>query len=364
VSGVDPLPVAPALAALGWDDAFAAIFAGLAPASAAVPARVLAEHRGGYRVATATGELTAELSGRIRFATAARSELPVVGDWVALAGASVVAVVPRRTSFTRRDPDPRIGDQVLCANVDVAFLVTSLNRDFNLRRLERYLAMAWSSGAQPVVVLSKADLAADMDERRADVHRVAVGLPILSVSSVAGTGLDEVRALLEPGRTAVVLGSSGVGKSTLINALAGGSVATVGAIREDDDRGRHTTTSRQLITLPDGWLVIDTPGLRAIELSDEGADLGRTFADVEAIAVECRFSDCRHETEPGCAIRAALADGRLDRGRFESHRKLERELAAVARATDPAARAAHRSKWRAIHKSVNEHMNRKYGADR
>jgi ribosome biogenesis GTPase len=364
MTALDSVPVAPALAALGWDDAFATLFAGLGLGDGVQPARVVSEHRGGYRVATISGELTAELSGRIRFATAVRSDLPAVGDWVALSGASVQAVVPRRTTFSRRDPDPRIGDQVLAANVDVAFLVTSMNNDFNLRRLERYLSMAWSSGAQPVVVLSKADLAIDVDDRLEQVRRVAVGVPVITVSALRGLGLEALRGLLASGRTAVFLGSSGVGKSTLINALAGEVVAAVGDVREDDDRGRHTTTGRQLLTLPDGWLVIDTPGLRSIELSDEGADLGRTFADVEAVAATCRFSDCAHESEPGCAIRAALADGRLDRERFDSYRKLERELAAVARAVNPAARAAHRSKWRAIHRAVNEHMDRKYGADR
>jgi ribosome biogenesis GTPase / thiamine phosphate phosphatase len=356
--------VVSALAELGWDDAFEVAFAALALNPEAKPGRVVSEHRGGYRVATGAGEVTAELSGRIRFNTARRSDLPAVGDWVALAGSAVQAVVPRRTMFTRRDPDPRIGDQVLAANVDVAFLVTSVNRDFNLRRLERYLAMAWSSGAQPVVILSKTDLVFDLDDRLEEVRGVAIGVPIVSVSVPLGLGIEEVRGLLLAGRTAVFLGSSGVGKSTLINALAGVAMQAIGDVREDDDRGRHTTTGRQLLTLPDGWLVIDTPGLRSIELSDDGADLGRTFADIESIAADCRFSDCAHEGEPGCAVQAALADGRLDRGRFESHRKLERELAHVARATDPAARAAHRSKWRAIPRSVNEHMQRKYGADR
>jgi ribosome biogenesis GTPase len=186
----------------------------------------------------------------------------------------------------------------------------------------------------------------------------------MAVSVPLALGLDDLRAFLLPGRTAVFFGSSGVGKSTLINALAGDPIQTVGAVRDDDARGRHTTTGRQLLTLPGGWLVIDTPGLREIGLSDQAADLGRTFTDVDELATECRFSDCSHEGEPGCAVRAALAAGTLDRARLDSHRKLERELARASRATDHAARAAHRAKWRAISKSVNEHMQRKYGADR
>jgi ribosome biogenesis GTPase / thiamine phosphate phosphatase len=358
-------PDQPALVALGWDEAFALSFASLGLAGDVEPGRVVSEHRGGYRVATGWGEVTAELSGRLRFKAVVRSELPAVGDWVALAGAAVQAVLPRRTVFTRRDPDPRVGDQVLAANVDVAFLVTSLNREFSLRRLERYLAMAWSSGAQPVVILSKADLVSDLEDRFDLVRGIAAGVPIVAVSVPLELGVDEVRTLLSAGRTAVFLGSSGVGKSTLINALAGRAMQAIGDVREDDDRGRHTTSGRQLLTLPDGWLVIDTPGLRSIELSDDAAeDLGQTFADVQELASLCRFSDCRHQGEPACAVRAAIADGRLPIGRLESHRKLQREMARVTRATDPAARAAHRSKWRAIHRAVNDHMHRKYGADR
>jgi ribosome biogenesis GTPase len=349
----------------GWDPVFARAFA-LVEEPGREPGRIVAEHRGSYRVVTVDGERSAQLAGRLRYDANGRPDLPVVGDWVVVDGPAIVAILDRRTVFTRRDPDPRIGEQLLCANVDVAFLVTSANRDLNLRRLERYLAMAWSSGASPVVLLSKADIAPDLDAAVESVERIAGDVPVAAVSAVSGVGLDDVRAFLSAGRTSVFLGSSGVGKSTLLNALAGREIALTGEIRADDARGRHTTTTRQLVTLPDGWLVIDTPGLRELGLADVdgGAGLERTFADVETIAAECRFSDCRHEREPGCAVRAALADGRLDHARLESHRKLERELARAARTVNPAARAEHRAKWRAIHRAVNEHMERKYGADR
>jgi ribosome biogenesis GTPase len=368
VSDVDTtLTGSPELAALGWDHLFERAFA-LIDEPGRQAGRIVAEHRGAYRVATSAGEVSAQLAGRLRYDANGRPDLPVVGDWVVLDGPAIVAILDRRTVFARRDPDPRIGEQLLAANVDVAFLMTSVNRDFNLRRLERYLAMTWSSGASPVIVLTKTDLADDLDSRLAAVASVAGGVPVVAVSAVNGVGLDDVRRFLAPGRTAVFLGSSGVGKSTLLNALAGREVAATAEVRLDDARGRHTTTTRQLLRLPAGWLVIDTPGLREVGLTadDAGAadGLERTFADVEALAADCRFSDCRHEGEPGCAVSAALADGRLDRARLESHRKLEREVARTTRMVDPAARAAHRAKWRAIHRSVNDHMNRKYGADR
>jgi ribosome biogenesis GTPase len=347
----------------GWDDRFEQAFAEYGR-EGFLPGRVVGEHRGGYRVATAGAVLSAETSGRLRYAALGRADYPVVGDWVAIAGPAIQAVLDRRSVFRRQDPGG--GEQLLAANVDVAFLVTSLNRDFNLRRLERYLAMAWTSGAQPVVILSKADLSGDLDGPIADVERVAVGVPTIAVSAAAGTGLDQVRAHLVPGRTAVFLGSSGVGKSTLINALAGRSIQAVREIRADDDRGRHATTGRQLIALPAGWLVIDTPGLRSIGLTDAGAEdgLDRTFADIEGLAAGCRFSDCRHVGEPGCAVQAAIRDGSLGRDRLASHRKLEREAARSSLGTDRGARAANRAKWRAIHRAVDAHMDRKYGADR
>ena len=282
----------------------------------------------------------------------------------------MAAILPRRSVFKRMATDAsrrgnRIDDeQIMASNVDVALLVAGLDNDFNLRRIERYLAVAWSSGVTPVVVLNKSDLADDVDGRLVAVDAIAPGVATVAVSARTGAGLDELRALLQPGVTAAILGSSGVGKSTLVNALLGEDRQATGEVRESDSRGRHTTTHRELFELPGGALLVDTPGIRSLEVlgADEGVDA--TFDDVVDIAATCRFSDCRHEGEPGCAVQAALADGRLTEERLASHRKLEREIARAAREADPRARAEHRRTWKIIHKSVDEHMNRKYGAER
>jgi ribosome biogenesis GTPase len=351
------------LEALGWDEGFAAALAASAGRGQQA-GRVLGEYRGGFRVATAEGEVAAEVSGKMRYDALDRSDMPVVGDWVALSGRAIQAVLARRSVFRRLDPGG--GEQLLAANVDLAFLVMSLNRDFNLRRLERYLTVVWSSGARPVVILSKADLVTDLERRVAEVRLVAAGAPVLAVSVPLSQGLDDVRSHLAPARTAVFLGSSGVGKSTLIYTLAGRARQAVAEIRGDDDRGRHTTTGRELITLPGGWLVIDTPGLRGIGLTDADIDAGldRVFADIDELAATCRFGDCSHENEPGCAVRAAVDEGRLDPDRLASHRKLQREAERASIATVRGARAANRSKWRAIVRSANQQSDRRQETDR
>jgi ribosome biogenesis GTPase len=346
----------------GWSPALQRDFKPFA-AQGLVPARVIVQQRGLWRLAGDFGEAEARLSGRFAYA-AAEGGYPVTGDWVAAeatGGAALIqAVLPRRTAFERREAGPKGGLQVLAANVDHALIAASLNADLNLRRLERYLAMAYESGAQPLVVLTKADLCADVAEAMAQVEGVAVGAPVLAVSAATGEGLAALEALLSPGETAVLLGSSGVGKSTLVNALAGAELMATNAIREDDAHGRHTTTHRELIRLPSGALILDTPGMRELGLWDAGDGLGRVFGDVtaevEALAEACRFRDCRHEREPGCEVQAALADGRLDEGRWRSFQKLSRELAHEARKQDPAAREAERKRWIAIHKSARQHM--------
>jgi len=323
----------------------------------------------------------ATVSGRFRFDALASSDFPAVGDWVALepatvgAGAddpaTIVAVLPRRSAFVRSAADANrrtaghlVDEQVIASNVDVAFLVAGLDGDFNLRRLERYLAVAWSSGVAPVIVLNKADIARDLEGRLVAVGAIAHGVPIVVLSALTGDHLADLGAHLVPGHTSVVLGSSGVGKSTLVNALLGEQRQATADVRADDSRGRHTTTHRELFALPGGALLIDTPGIRSLEVAgaDEGVDTA--FDDIAELAAGCRFTDCRHESEPDCAIRRALDAGTLGSARIESYRKLERELAHVERKGDPRAQAAERRRWRTIHKAVGRHMQDKYGEDR
>jgi len=270
--------------------------------------------------------------------------------------ATIHAVLPRTTAFVRKAAFTVADEQVLAANVDIAFLVASMNADLNARRLERYLATAWQSGAQPVVVLTKADLADDPEADIAEAESVAFGAPVLAVSAVTGEGMDALAEHLRPRETAVLVGSSGVGKSTLVNALAGEALMATAAIREDDAHGRHTTTHRELIRLPSGALILDTPGMRELALWDAGDGLSATFEDVEALIADCRFNDCGHTNEPGCAVRAALESGALDAGRWKGFQKLQRELAHQVRKEDPVAREAHRQHWIKIHKAGRARM--------
>lgn len=330
------------LTAYGWSDRLQNAFAPHA-AQGLVAARIIVQQRGGYRLITDTGEIDARASGALMKATAEAGR-PAAGDWVAVeprpgeTTALVRHVLPRSTAFVRKASGPRGGAQVVAANVDVAFLVTSLNADLNLRRLERYLATTYESGAQPVIVLTKADLAPDADERAAGVQAIAFGAPVLVVSARTGQGMDAFADHLAAGRTAVLLGTSGAGKSTLVNALAGQARMAVGLIREDDARGRHTTTHRELVLLPSGGLILDTPGMRELGLWDAEAGLSTAFEDVEALARQCRFTDCGHTTEPGCAIRAALEAGDLPEIRLQAYEKLQAELAGRRRVNPPRVR--------------------------
>jgi ribosome biogenesis GTPase / thiamine phosphate phosphatase len=354
------------LIAWGWTTRVAAAMAqhverGLAPA------RVLVEHRASYVVMSSAGERHAAVSGRFQHEATTAEDFPAVGDWVALEAVDeqrgvIHAIGPRHSRFARPARGDIPGAQVVAANVDVVLLVTALDHDYNLRRLERYLALAWSSGAEPVVVLNKADLCADVGERIADVQAVAQGVPVRAISATTGTALESVTPLIETGRTVALLGSSGVGKSTIVNALLGWQRQRLQPVRADDQRGRHTTTVRELLPTPSGALLIDSPGMRAVGMWEAEKGLQSAFADVDAFAAQCRFSDCSHGAEPGCAVQAAIANGSLPAQRLRSRQKLERELAATEKRRSPD-RAELRRAGRRMSKFVRHRMRAKYGDD-
>ena len=293
-----------------------------------IPARITAQHRDRYEIVCEHGTAYARLKTKEYYA--GEEQFPTTGDFVMIdyianGDSRIIATLPRRTFFSRREPGPIPRDQAVAANFDYVFIMQSLNLDFNPKRLERYLTLAWQSGAVPVILLTKADLVEDYWDYLTETERVAAGVNIHVVSARTGYGLNRLNAYLQPGKTVVFLGSSGVGKSSLVNALAGENIMTVSGIREDDSKGRHTTTHRQLIRLKSGVMIIDTPGMRELGMWDVSEGLGDAFADVERFLGKCRFSDCRHESEPGCAVRAALDAGDLDISRWESYQKLKAE---------------------------------------
>jgi ribosome biogenesis GTPase / thiamine phosphate phosphatase len=329
---------------LGWNSNFAAIWNALEREPSWMPARVVSQHRGLWQLAGEFGECWAAASGKLRETADQDGDWPAVGDWVAMQmtggdnRAMLHAVLPRRSQFVRKVAGKRVAQQVIAANVDTAFLVVALDGDFNLRRLERYLAQSWESGTRPVIVLNKADECDDVAARVADVASIARGIPVLSMSARSGSGLGAMDTFLTPGETIVLLGSSGVGKSTIVNKLLGRDAQVTQPVRQSDSRGRHTTTARELLRLPGGALIIDTPGLRELQLWDASDGVTESFADIEELASECRFRDCRHENEPDCAVLAAIVSGTLDPARWENRRKLEREQEFLQRKIDPDAR--------------------------
>ena len=296
-----------------------------------LPAVVLSQQKDLYRVVCENGETPARVSGKLRFAAERPEDFPTVGDHLLIdyqrnGESRIEKLLPRRSAFQRLDPSSSgHAAQTAAANFDYVFVMQSLNQDFNPRRLERYLTLGWQSGGTPVVLLTKLDLCGDPELMIAQACALAAGVDVLPVSAVTGEGLEEVRALLAPGKTAVFLGSSGVGKSSLVNALMGSEVMDTGGIRQDDDKGRHTTTYRQLLPLPTGGCVIDTPGMRELGMWDVRGGLEESFADVTRFLGQCRFSDCTHGNEPGCAIWEAIRDGQLSRTRWDSYRKLQKE---------------------------------------
>lgn len=353
------------LSRLGWESFFEQAFA---PQRAAgfTPARVAEEHRDRYLVHSADAECTAEITGKLRYTAASRADLPVVGDWVALQPSDhthgfIHAVLPRRSLLRRKAAGVLTEPQLLAANVDVLLLVTDADKDFNVRRLERYLTLAREGDARPVIVLNKADLNPAVGDLVRETTAAFADVPVLPVSAKEGEGVDDLYTWIGEGTTAALLGSSGVGKSTIINRLLGEERLKTSGIRTGDGRGRHTTTSRQLLLLPRGGVVIDTPGMREVQLWADEESLDAAFGDVEELSMNCRFADCRHEQEPGCAIRAALEDGSLDRHRFEGYRKLRREVRFLERQQSVRARLEEQARWKRLSRVGRENAERKLG---
>ena len=317
-----------------------------------VRARVSEENRGLYKIISEAGECWAELRGKLRHEAASREMLPAVGDWVLVeeheTRSTIQFIFDRRSKFSRKTAGKKTEEQIVAANVDTVFLVSSLNREFNARRIERYLALAWESGARPVVVLNKADLCEDLDAIRAEAEEAAMGVRTIVASIVGGDGIEELRDLVRRGGTTALLGSSGVGKSSLINSILGREMQVTSETREGDDKGRHTTTSRQLIVVPGGGVVLDTPGMRELQLWDASEGISRAFAEVAELAAQCKFRDCSHKHEPDCAVREAM-----DEGRLANYHKLQREEEFLESKQDDALRSQRTKELRTMMKDVN-----------
>ncbi|MFC1920300.1 ribosome small subunit-dependent GTPase A [Chloroflexota bacterium] len=343
------------LGELGWDSFFQGGFESCA-ISGSIPARIISEYKNSYRVRSEYDELSVKVSGKMLYQANTGDMYPAVGDWVIVKPqvnekkGIIQAILPRKGKFSRKSAGAKTEEQVVAANVDTVFIVNGLDggRNFNLRRVERYLTLAWNSGAFPVIVLNKMDLCPNVDDFIRSIEPVAGDVPVHPVSAMEKTGLDTLKAYITTGKTAAFLGSSGVGKSAIINALLGAERQEIRAVRKGDLQGRHTTTRRELVLIPGGGAVIDTPGMRELQMWANEDNLGETFYDIDTLADNCRFNDCRHDNEPGCAVRTAIRQGTLDHGRLESYLKLQKELRHLASREDSSIRLEEKAKWKKI----------------
>ncbi|QOR65131.1 ribosome small subunit-dependent GTPase A [Cytobacillus suaedae] len=341
------------LQTLGWNEFFNNEFTKYTEQNYSV-GRIALEHKRMYRIFTEEGDLLGEVSGKLRHNSISREDYPAVGDWVLISPryeegkATIHGILPRFSKFSRKVAGMTTEEQIVATNVNTLFLVNALNQDFNLRRIERYLLMAWESGANPVIVLTKSDLCNDIEEKLKQIETVALGVPVHAVSVKDDSGINQLDTYLVEGQTVALLGSSGAGKSTLTNRLIGVEKQLVKEIREGDDRGKHTTTHRELIVVPTGGIIIDTPGMRELQLWDAEDSLSHSFEDIETLAENCYYRDCTHGNEPQCAIVEAISDGSLDEERYKSYVKLQKELAYLERKNDKKAQLDERNKWKKL----------------
>lgn len=347
----------------GWDEFFAASFEPYARAGYGV-GRVLLQHNKIYVLYTEDGEMPAEVAGRMRYQATGSDDLPAVGDWVVIRvraderKATIRGILPRKSKFSRKEAGSRTQEQIVAANVDTLFLVTGLDNDFNPRRIERYLIMARESGARPVVILNKTDVSHEHDELKRQVEEVALDVPVLLMSARENRGIEQLLPYTGAGQTVSLIGSSGVGKSTIINRLLGHDKQKTREVRTGDERGQHTTTHRELLQLPTGGLIIDTPGMRELQLLVRDRGLRDTFDDIEAVAAHCRFRDCRHQSEPGCAVREALSTGALDSERYTNYRKMQEEMAELAAKQNRRVLEADKEQLKKVHYHLKRNKKR------